>query len=448
MIPRRRPAAPLRRLEGRVSRRGLLGAGVLAGVLAASGVPLQARTRGGTLRLALVGPLPDGPGPSWRQAPAVLAQGAVYDTLTSLGPTGELRGELATAWESSPDARLWHLTLRRDVAFHDGRPLRAADVAASLLAHHRGRAAWALSRMEGVEPQGPFAVLVRLAEPDPDLPLLLTEPRLLVAPEGRFDGTGSGLYRLAGAPGPDRIRLERVEAHWKDGRAGWFDAMEALRLPRPRDRLDALLSGEADVAADLPAPLVAEARAAGVQAVVVPGNRQIHVALPRDAAHGLQPQLPTGVDRAAQAARWGGTTAADHPLGLLQPAFDPDILPPAQDPRATAAIEGVGLSVRAWDGCPTEDATFRKALSEGPWAPIRRHPGLLAALGAARRAEGEERRAAYARAQAICASTGIAVVAAHAPYVTLHAPTLAHGEAVSPFGPFDGGRLPERWWFA
>jgi hypothetical protein len=32
--------------------------------------------------------------------------------------------------------------------------------------------------------------------------------------------------------------------------------------------------------------------------------------------------------------------------------------------------------------------------------------------------------------------------------VTVHGPNLRHDGAVSPLGSFDGGRLPERWWFA
>lgn len=443
MIARRRPAPPLRRLDSRVSRRGLLSAGVLAGVLAASGVPLQARTRGGVLRIGLDQPLPEGAG--WDRAPAVLAQGAVYDTLTEIGPTGELTGGLARSWETEPGARLWHLVLRRDVRFHDGRPLSSADVLASLARHRRGPAAWILSRIERIEPQGPHALLIGLDEGDPDLPLLLADPALVIGPEGRFDGTGTGLYRVAAAQRPDRLRLDRVEAHWKDGRAGWFDAVEAVHLPEPRDRLAALLGGELEVVDPLPPLLLGRARKAGLPAVAVQGNRQLHARLPRR-ARGLSGLLPGAVDREALAEEWGGLPAADHPLGPLHPALS-SLPPPPHDPEAAAALGEVVPRFTLWDGGPTEEAAFRKALS-GPWAPIRRHPVLLSALTAARASEGAERLAHYVAAQAVCAQARIVIVAAHVPAVTLHAPTLAHDAAVSPLGPLDGGRLPERWWFA
>lgn len=446
MIPRRRPDAPLRRLDSRVSRRGLLGAGVLAGVLAASGVSLQARTRGGILRIGLASRPPRGEG--WLRAQPVISAGAVYDTLAEIGPTGELLGDLAQSWEATPAADVWHVSLRPDVRFHDGSLLTSADVVASLLRHRRSRAAWALSRVTRIDPAGPHAIRIALAEGDPDFPLVLAEPALVIAREGRFDGVGTGLYRLApdqGEPG-ELLRLERVEAHRKDGQAGWFDAIEAVHLPEPRDRLEALVSARIDVTGPLGPVLVAEAEAAGLEITSVQGNRQLHIAPPRGAARGLSDILPQAVDRQTLAVQRGGRPAADHPLGLLHPALAP-IEPPPFDPVLAEALAGKALRLSSWDGAPTEDATFRKALA-GPWAPVRGHPFLRRELEAARRAQGEERLAHYAAAQAIFAQTALVVVAAHIPALTLHARSLAHGPAVSGHSAFDGGRLPERWWFA
>jgi peptide/nickel transport system substrate-binding protein len=422
-----------------MSRRGLLGAGVLAGVLAASGVPLQARTRGGVLRLALAQPLPHG---NWSRAPAVLAQGAVYDTLLEIGPTGELAGELATVWETEPGARRWHLVLRPDAVFHDNAPLRAEDVLASLARHRQGPSAWTLANVAGLEPQGSRAVLITLHEGDPDFPFTLTDPRLIVGPKGHLDGTGTGLYRVAEPQEPDRLRLERVAAHWKDGRAGWFDAVEAVRLPSPASRLEALLGGEVDVVDPLPADLAQVALEAGMAVTAVQGNRQLHAHPPP----GLGPALLSrALDRDALALAWGGAPAADHPLGPLHPAFSV-LPPPAFDPEAAATLEAA-LEFRFWAGRPTEAATFEKALA-GPWAPLGDDLSLRRLLAAARAAQEPERLALYAEAQTLCAKAAPVVVAAHVPALTVCTPRLVHGGAVSPHGSLDGGRLPERWWFA
>lgn len=52
----------------------------------------------------------------------------VYDTLISVGPTGEIIPWVAESWEISPDATTFTFQLRRDVKFHDGSPLTAEDV--------------------------------------------------------------------------------------------------------------------------------------------------------------------------------------------------------------------------------------------------------------------------------------------------------------------------------
>src|SRR5690606_9092456 len=57
----------------------------------------------------------------------------IYDYLVDF-PTGDLsqpEPSLATSWEQIDDTT-WEFTLRDDVVFHDGQPLTAADVKASV----------------------------------------------------------------------------------------------------------------------------------------------------------------------------------------------------------------------------------------------------------------------------------------------------------------------------
>jgi peptide/nickel transport system substrate-binding protein len=53
----------------------------------------------------------------------------LYDTLVRPDENHQPAPSLATSWEASDDATTWTFTLRDDVAFHDGTPLTAADVA-------------------------------------------------------------------------------------------------------------------------------------------------------------------------------------------------------------------------------------------------------------------------------------------------------------------------------
>ena len=54
-----------------------------------------------------------------------------YSSLVNFGPELDVVPELAVSWDNPSDT-LWRFHLRSGVVFHDGRPLEAADVVASL----------------------------------------------------------------------------------------------------------------------------------------------------------------------------------------------------------------------------------------------------------------------------------------------------------------------------
>ena len=60
---------------------------------------------------------------------------AFGNCLTEIGRDNELIGELATSWDSSPDAVNWTFELRQGVEFHNGRTMTSEDVVYSLNLH-------------------------------------------------------------------------------------------------------------------------------------------------------------------------------------------------------------------------------------------------------------------------------------------------------------------------
>lgn len=300
---------PLSGLQA-ISRRDLISAAVATGVLTASGMPVAARSRGGVLRLGLSGTA-DG----WdiRRARGcfmrVAGQGAVYETLTEITASGELVGELALAWEPDAAARVWSITLRPDVTFHDGRALRANDVLASLALHRTDSpAAPIVARIAEMRATGPLQLRFTLNDADANFPLALADPHLVIAPEGRLDGTGSGLYRLAEFTPGERMRLLRVPGHWRDGRAGWFDAVVLRAMPEAAMRRAALVAGHVD-AVDQPGAVSAIIAHRGLKVVVAPGHGHALGEMDEDAAiaAGLAPlpgAPPEGPVMAVDAA-WG-----------------------------------------------------------------------------------------------------------------------------------------------
>ncbi len=235
------------------SRRRLLTGGLAAAMVAATGLPAQALGRsGGRLVAGLSG---GAAADSWdgRSHDGLFMQavshGAVHDCLTEVAADGTLRGELAVGWDASADARDWRFELRPGVRFHDGTPLTATDVVASLSRHRTGSPmAPLLAEMQALEAASPGAVRIALREGNPDLPYLLSDPHLVIQPEAApASGIGTGLYRVAVFEPGARFVGRRVAEHWKDGQAGWADEVEMLALDPLSARLAALRSGRVDV---------------------------------------------------------------------------------------------------------------------------------------------------------------------------------------------------------
>ena len=215
-----------------VDRRALFTTGAAAALLAASGVSLEAAPRrGGRLRLAV---------PKGEMFDAAL-NGALYDTLTDVGPDGLLRGELATDWTSDATARDWRMTLRRDVRFHDGTAFTAEDAARALAQH-------GLSAR--IDADG-HDLRLTLDAPDPDLPYRLAAPELVMTGAAGADGLplGTGPYAPRSLRPGRHLIADRIVPHHKDGRAAWFDSVEIAVIPDAAVRAEALRDGFVDVAA-------------------------------------------------------------------------------------------------------------------------------------------------------------------------------------------------------
>ncbi|MAC81028.1 MAG: peptide ABC transporter substrate-binding protein [Rhodobacteraceae bacterium] len=223
----------------RLDRRALFASGAAAALLAASGLSAEGLPRrGGRLRIAAA----DGEGV------AAVARGAVFETLTEVAPDGLLRGELATSWHGSSDAAHWRIELREGAVFHDGRGFTAQDAVATLLAEESPVAkdiAEARPARGGIE--------IALHAGDPHFPYRLSDPMLSVMPAGARPGAmegwvGTGLYRVVTARDGRQYLGRRVDAHWKDGQAGWVDTVEVIAITDDAVREEALRDGFVDVA--------------------------------------------------------------------------------------------------------------------------------------------------------------------------------------------------------
>jgi peptide/nickel transport system substrate-binding protein len=241
------------------SRRGLLKTGAAAGVIAATGLPAKsAAKRGGKLRMGLNGANTsdsfDGRTHS-DQFMIHMGHGTVFDCLTEVTASGELVGELAESWEASSDAKTWTFNLRKGVTFHNGKSFGADDVIASLNMHTEEGAKSAakpiVAAITDMKKMSDHQIQFTLAAGNADFPFLLSDYHILMYPAGMIDeaiakGIGTGLYRVVSFDPGVRCVLTRVDSHYKDGRAGWFDEIECIAINDSSARMNALMTGQVD----------------------------------------------------------------------------------------------------------------------------------------------------------------------------------------------------------
>jgi len=208
---------------------------VAASLLLTLLAPAVARTRpryGGTLRIETsADPLkpPDG-----------IARKLIFDTLTQMNDKGEVVPGLAVSWDSQSENHRWQFHLRPGVRFHDGSPLTAEAVVASL-AQACDRCAWR-ARAVG------DTVIITSEAPMPGLPAELARSGYALTrrdesgnPNGtgpfRFQASSNGALFLAanddswqGRPFVDAVEIygrRSVRAQWLDLTVGKADLVEA-----------------------------------------------------------------------------------------------------------------------------------------------------------------------------------------------------------------------------
>lgn len=182
--------------------------------------------------------------------------------LTEITSENTLGPDLAIEWAPTiDDASQWRFELARNATFHDGRPVTAADVVASMN-YHRGddstsAAKALLTDITDIRADGDHAVVFTMARGNADLPYLLTDYHLVIVPatpEGGVDwqnGMGSGPYRVTSfEPGVSAV-FERHEGWHRAESGAWFDAIEMTVINDPNARQTAIITGDVDAVTDV-----------------------------------------------------------------------------------------------------------------------------------------------------------------------------------------------------
>ena len=343
--------------------------------------PVLPKQRGGTLTLAL--PAPRSLDPALAERPEeLLVAASLFQRLTALGPGGSppATPALATSWSSDPGLRRWEFTLDPEARFADGTPVQAADVKAAwerlvrpgaiprpsphawLLAPVAGWRELAEGRardLAGVRAPDPHTLVVELAQPLADLPLLVAHPALAPVPRalaardpagfGRRP-VGNGPFTLA-APYQPGSRVELARNPRYAGEPAYLDRVAILTVPDQQTAWLALQEGLVDAS---PVPfdqLAAAAELLGPPAGPdAPGLRQaaggrvLTLGFNLSARPTSDPRVRLGaslaVDRRQLAAAFSGTAA---PATGLTPGSTAACPPCAHDlARARALLAQAG----------------------------------------------------------------------------------------------------------
>ncbi|MCZ7531173.1 MAG: ABC transporter substrate-binding protein [Acidimicrobiia bacterium] len=203
---------------------------------------------------------------------AALLADLLYDTLVDLDPaTSEPLPGLAVEWTPNDDLTEYTFTLADDATFHDGTPVTAADVKASLervadpgvespltvnlvaVEGYGAVRAGDTSELSGVTTPNDATVVIALSAPFAELPETLAHPGFGVLPASvANDGDptvtpiGSGPFEVADPHETDPLRLVRFDDHVSQPAA--LDAVEVTRFDDTKATTAAFEAGDIDLA--------------------------------------------------------------------------------------------------------------------------------------------------------------------------------------------------------
>jgi peptide/nickel transport system substrate-binding protein len=201
----------------------------------------------------------------------------VYDTLFAMDGQFRPQPQMVDTWQVSDDKLTYTFTLRDGLKFHDGQPVRATDVAASLKRWGRRNDAYGqslLAAAAAIEPVADKEFRIALKTPFPVLEALatLTSPTPFIMPERLAqtdaftqikEAIGSGPFKFVNdewQPGhrvvyvknPDYVPRKEPSNWASGGKVVKVDRVEWLYIPEAVTAAQALGAGEVDYWENVP----------------------------------------------------------------------------------------------------------------------------------------------------------------------------------------------------
>ncbi|HKQ64110.1 MAG TPA: ABC transporter substrate-binding protein [Methylomirabilota bacterium] len=318
----------------------------------------------------------------------------LYDALTRWDNTLKLQPGLATSWKNVNETT-WEFTLRQGVKFHDGAPLTAEDVKATLernLQPGKTVVQPGFATIEAVQIVNPTTIRIVTKKPDPLLLVRVAQmgsqilPARLTTDEGVKElarkPIGTGAYKFVEWVKDERLVMEANRDWWGwEGRAPAIDRVVWKPVPEDFPRIVALEKGEADIITNVPPDRIksiADGRA--TQIVTVPSSRIVTLSI-----NSTQP--PLSDKRARQALHYGldiGSLIKNLYAGQGKPfsggvadtdfGYNASLKPYPFDPAKAKQLlaeagrpNGIDVSLHAGSGTMVNDKFLLEAIAD-MWA--------------------------------------------------------------------------------
>lgn len=370
-----------RALSGSIDRRQFMERAIAGGMTAAAASALWAKEvkaqtpkRGGTFRVGVHdGNTGDSLDPGTTEAVYMIQLNHVFRSyLTEITNTNELGGDLATSWESSPDASEWRFELARGATFHSGKPFTARDAKASL-DYHRAEASTSVAKpllasIETIETEGDHTLVIKMDGGNADLPYTLSDYHLVMLPsddEGNVDwqsGDGTGPYRIVNHEPGVGTELVRHDDYHKMDEGAWFDAVTMVASNEINAQQTALITGQFDAISQVDAKTISLlARDRNLVLDEVPSGAHATIPMFCDVAPfdnvDVRLALKHAINRqdiVEKILNGRGVPGNDHPIGptlpywseLPQREYDPD---KARFHLRQAGMEGLEVNLSSSD---------------------------------------------------------------------------------------------------
>ncbi len=296
---------------------------------------------------------------------------SLCDKLVDITPSLDYVPQLATSWTLSDDGRVLSFELRPNVVFHDGTPMDAAAVVASLERHRTMKGSNRASEIrpvQKVEATGPLSVRLELDQPfAPLLAQLSDRAGMILSPKAVAEAEAAG-REFAQAPvcaGPfrfkervaqDRIVLERFAGYWDKDKIH-FDRVTFLPIPDQSVRLANLQSGDLDLIErvapqDLdtvrkdPRLELATIGSLGYQGITFNLGNGPRAQTPIGQKRELREAFELAIDRRilVDVAFQGAHLVGNQPVSPQNPFYAADLPVPQRDlARARALVQATGL---------------------------------------------------------------------------------------------------------